>query len=280
MYGKLKPSRQAVVDAINHTNGLYDKPLTLDQIALGYAQDIPELNAPRNTRLLIYALNGSGMRGTQTVTYNRYSFNRYFLNITVFVFGEPVKMASDVLPLVNKKYQTELRKEDIIDVDVSKLGEDWIVDILPRPGNVMWTGGFKLRYARHIPSLPDLIPNNVVDVIKPIYTLSPKSRGEYLAYSYDFTEMSATLDKMVVGQVVTAAQVEEMNVAANLNFSVAAPADLPPGAVGLNGAKISAKLAVAEDSRYNPGFGKVVVLTLAADSNYVGDIFLHYAPVE
>ena len=281
MPGKLKHSRQAVVDAINHTNQLWDDPLTLERIALGYAQDITEPGAKKNTRLLVYALNGSGLRGTQNVTYDRLSFTRYFLNITVFVFGEPVQKASDVLHLVNEKYQTEIRREDIIDVDVSGLGEDWIVEILPRPGNVMWTGSFKLRYARHIPTLDELIVNNVVNVVKAPYQLGDKPRAEFLSYAYDYTEMSAMLDAMVVGATVTAAQVEAMNVAANLNFSTALPAELPKGAVGLYGAKVKAvRVAVTPDSKYNPIYQKVAVITLAATSNYAGDLFLHYAHAE
>ncbi len=281
MPGKLKHSRQAVVDAINHTNQLWDDPLTLERIALGYAQDITEPGAKKNTRLLVYALNGSGLRGTQNVTYDRLSFTRYFLNITVFVFGEPVQKASDVLHLVNDKYQTEIRKEDIIDVDVSGLGEDWIVEIQPRPGNVMWTGSFKLRYARHIPTLDELIVNNVVDVVKAPYQLGAKPRAEFLSYAYDYTEMSAMLDAMVVGATVTDAQVEAMNVAANLNFSTAVPAELPKGAVGLYGAKVKAvRVAVTPDSKYNPIYQKVAVITLAATSNYAGDLFLHYAHAE
>lgn len=281
MPGKLKHSRQAVVDAINHTNQLWDDPLTLERIALGYAQDITEPGAKKNTRLLVYALNGSGLRGTQNVTYDRLSFTRYFLNITVFVFGEPVQKASDVLHLVNDKYQTEIRKEDIIDIDVSGLGEDWIVEIQPKPGNVMWTGSFRLRYARHIPTLEELIVNNVVDVLKAPYQLGDKPRGEFLSYAYDYTEMSAMLDAMVVGATVTEAQVEAMNVAANLNFSTAIPAELPLGAVGLYGAKVKAvRVTVTEDSKYNPIYQKVAVITLAATSNYAGDLFLHYAPVE
>lgn len=281
MPGKLKHSRQAVVDAINHTNQLWDDPLTLERIALGYAQDITEPGANKNTRLLVYALNGSGLRGTQNVTYDRLSFTRYFLNITVFVFGEPVQKASDVLHLVNDKYQTEIRKEDIIDIDVSGLGEDWIVEIQPKPGNVMWTGSFRLRYARHIPTLEELIVNNVVDVLKAPYQLGDKPRAEFLSYAYDYTEMSAMLDAMVVGATVTEAQVEAMNVAANLNFDTAIPAELPSGAVGLYGAKVKAvRVTVTEDSKYNPIYQKVAVITLAATSNYAGDLFLHYAPVE
>ena len=281
MPGKLKHSRQAVVDAINHTNQLWDDPLTLERIALGYAQDITEPGANKNTRLLVYALNGSGLRGTQNVTYDRLSFTRYFLNITVFVFGEPVQKASDVLHLVNDKYQTEIRKEDIIDIDVSGLGEDWIVEIQPKPGNVMWTGSFRLRYARHIPTLEELIVNNVVDVLKAPYQKGDKPRGEFLSYAYDYTEMSAMLNAMVVGATVTEAQVEAMNVAANLNFNTAIPAELPLGAVGLYGAKVKAvRVTVTEGSKYNPIYQKVAVITLAATSNYAGDLFLHYAPVE
>ena len=281
MPGKLKHSRQAVVDAINHTNQLWDDPLTLERIALGYAQDITEPGANKNTRLLVYALNGSGLRGTQNVTYDRLSFTRYFLNITVFVFGEPVQKASDVLHLVNDKYQTEIRKEDIIDIDVSGLGEDWIVEIQPKPGNVMWTGSFRLRYARHIPTLEELIVNNVVDVLKAPYQKGDKPRGEFLSYAYDYTEMSAMLDAMVVGATVTEAQVEAMNVAANLNFNTAIFAELPLGAVGLYGAKVKAvRVTVTEGSKYNPIYQKVAVITLAATSNYAGDLFLHYAPVE
>lgn len=280
MQAKLKPSRQAVVDAINHTNNLYDDPLTLERIALGFAQPISDVMAPRDTRLLVYALNGSGLRGTQSITYNRYMFERYFMNITVVVFGPAVAMASDVLPLVNAKYQTDLRKEDIIDVDVSGMGDDWIVDIVARPGNVMWTGSFRLRYALHIPTLDELIVNPVLSVIAPPYALGDKPRGEYLAYAYDFTEMSATLDALVANAVLTEAQVEEMNVAANLNFSLALPGELPADAVGLYGAKVKQRYMVSEVSRYNTRFTKVLVITLAATSNYAGDVFLHYLPVE
>jgi len=229
---------------------------------------------------LVYALNGSGLRGTQSITYDRYDFKLYFLNVTVLLIGEPVQKASEVLPLLNEKYQTDIRKEDIIDVDVSGLGEDWIVEIFPRDGNVMWKGSFKLRYARHISTLDELIVHNVLDVIKPPLVLGSKPHAEYLSYAYDFTEMTSTLDSMVIGSVVTEAQVEQMNVAANLNFSLAAPADLPKDAVGLRGAKLKTRVNVTEGSRYNPRFLRVAVLQLAADSNYTGDLFLHYSNVE
>lgn len=279
MRTKLKPSRQAVVDAINTTNRLYDNPLTLEQIGLGMAYDseLPDTD----TYLLVYALNNRGYRGTQTVTYNRYVLEQFFANITAVAFGGPVTKLSEALPALNAKYQVDLRAEDIIDVDVSELGEDWTVDVVARPGNVMWRGKFRFRYAKTVPLLSAAIVEPVLNVITAPFTNGTKPRAEYVAYGYDFSEAEVMFDAIGLGTNVTADQIETLNVIANLNFSIEAPGvNLPAGAVSLAGARWTARKVVTETSVYSPYYRKVMVLTLADTSNFAGDLYLHYLPVE
>lgn len=275
----LKASRQAVLDAINSKNNLYDNPLTLEQVALGFAQPNNVL-ADGDTLLTVYALNHRGYNGTQNVTYNRNQFERYFKNITALIIGDPVQRLSDILPLLNAKYNMELAASDIVDVDVSGLGEDWTVPLVARTGNVMWTGKFNVRYAKTLPLLSGMITSRALGVIVAPLTDHSKPRAEYVAYPYDFTEAVSWLGSIAANASLTADQVEQLNTIANVKLSVEPVGDtLPAGHVSLYGAKVKSRGTTGLVARANENYLNVVIVTLAASSNYAGDLYLHFNPV-
>lgn len=277
----LKPSREMILDAINIENGLQNNPLTFNQIALGIAQEITTPGSTRNTRLLVYGLRGGGYRGNVTLQYNRLSVENMFRGVTVLVLGDPVAKLSDILPAFNKAYGITLVASDIEDQDVSALGESWVSTIAIKAGNPVYKGSFQVRYAKNIPRLINIILDNTLEVIAAPYTDRSKPHAEYLAYGYDWTEMQDTFDKnWSAGVAVTQLGVDQLNEVVPLKFTFGDPALVSPGEVSLRGAKVVSRQAVTAGSVFNQSYQKVVVVQLAADSNYAGQLYLHYLPVE
>lgn len=275
-----KPSREMLIDAINVKNGLQNNPLTWDQIAAGFPEHVTTPTATRNTRLLIFGLKQGGYKGSVTVTYDRIDLEELFRNVTPLVLAKtPPKKLSDLLPVINTTYGLSLIADDIVDLDVSALGEDFIATVEMKQGCVAWFGSFDVRASKFLPKLQNIIIDNKLDVIVPPFTLDAKPNAEYFAYGYDFTDMKDVFATWSVNRVLTQDDIDQLNEIVPLGFINQNAAGIGSGKIALKGAKYAGIVNVTPTSLYDPAFTKAVRITMAADSGHKGTLILHYSPV-
>lgn len=273
-----KTSKEMLLDAINIENNLQNNPLTWNQIAAGFPEKVTSAGADKNTRLIIYGLKQGGYKGTVTLKYDRISLPEIFRNVTPVVVTEPVALLSQLLPKLNKTYGLSLDKDDIIEQSVADLGEDFLITVQLRAGCVAWEGDFELRFTKFRPKLKDVIADNVLDVIVAPFPMGAKPRAEYVAYGYDYSTMSETFKTWAVNRTLTQDDIDELNETVQGRKLVnATGANAAAGEVALAGAKVTSINTVTENSLFNVKYEKAIVITLAATSNYEGQLIIHYS---
>lgn len=275
-----KPSKEMLLEAINVQNGLTANPLTWEKIATGFPEAIRTPGADRNTRVLLYGLNGQGYRGNVTIEYDRLEMEVLFRNVIPVVVTEPVQNLSQLLPFLNRKYGLSLIADDIVEQAVSELGDSWILDVTMRPGCLAWQGGFRLRFAKYFPNLKDVVTDVDLSAIVAPFILGSKPQVEYAAYGYDWTEMAQQFNTdWAYNRAITAADVDLLNEVVPLNFVYMTGADALPGQIALQGARFLGSNAVKPGDSYDPGYQRAAIIQLAATSNCVGNLILHYQPI-
>lgn len=276
-----KPSREMLLEAINRDNNLTgSKALTWNQIASGFPEVIQSEGAQRNTRVLLYGLNGQGYKGNVTIEYDRIDMPTLFRGVVPVVITDPVGKLSELLPFLNEKYGLSLIPDDIVDQSVKDLGESWVLDVEVKNGCLAWQGGFTLRFAKFVPNLKDVVTDVDLSVIIAPFTLGPKPQAEYVAYGYDWTEIKTTLTTdWIYNRTLTASDADLLNEVVPLNFVNVPPANVKPGQINLNGALYKGVVAVVPKGKYDESYSRAAIITLANTSNYTGDIILHFLPV-
>lgn len=273
-----KTSKEMLLDAINIENNLQNNPLTWNQIAAGFPEKVTSAGADKNTRLIIYGLKQGGYKGTVTLKYDRISLPEIFRNVTPVVVTEPVALLSQLLPKLNKTYGLSLDKDDIIEQSVADLGEDFLITVQLRAGCVAWEGDFELRFTKFRPKLKDVIADNVLDVIVAPFPMGTKPRAEYVAYGYDYSTMGETFKTWAVNRTLTQDDIDELNeTVQGLKLVNATGANAAAGEIALAGAKVTSINTVTENSLFNVMYEKAIVITLAATSNYEGQLIIHYS---
>lgn len=273
-----KTSKEMLLDAINIENNLQNNPLTWNQIAAGFPEKVTSAGADKNTRLIIYGLKQGGYKGTVTLKYDRISLPEIFRNVTPVVVTEPVALLSQLLPKLNKTYGLSLDKDDIIEQSVADLGEDFLITVQLRSGCVAWEGDFELRFTKFRPKLKDVIADNVLDVIIAPFPMGTKPRAEYVAYGYDYSTMGETFKTWAVNRTLTQDDIDELNeTVQGLKLVNKTGANAAAGEIALSGAKVTSINTVTANSLFNIMYEKAIVITLAATSNYEGQLIIHYS---
>ena len=273
-----KTSKEMLLDAINIENNLQNNPLTWNQIAAGFPEKVTSAGADKNTRLIIYGLKQGGYKGTVTLKYDRISLPEIFRNVTPVVVTEPVALLSQLLPKLNKTYGLSLDKDDIIEQSVADLGEDFLITVQLRSGCVAWEGDFELRFTKFRPKLKDVIADNVLDVIVAPFPMGAKPRAEYVAYGYDYSTMGETFKTWAVNRTLTQDDIDELNeTVQGLKLVNKTGANAAAGEIALSGAKVTSINTVTANSLFNVMYEKAILITLAATSNYEGQLIIHYS---
>jgi len=274
-----KPSRAMLLDAINQQNGLMDNPLTWDQIASGYPEEVSTPGADRNTRVLLYGITNAGYRGNVAITYNRIQMPILFQNIVPVVVTDPVQKLSDLLPFLNDKYGLSLTADDVEDFSVADKGESWLAEVSIRPGSLAWQGVFRLRYAKFFPNLSDVITDVDLTAIVAPFTVGDKPHAEYVAYGYDWTDLQKVFEETwSYNRLLTTDDVDRLNEVVPLGFTIAPAETAKADEISLFGARFMGTAAVTDTGPYNPDYRRVAVIKLATTSNYTGSLYLHYSP--
>ncbi|QXO09587.1 hypothetical protein pEaSNUABM11_00163 [Erwinia phage pEa_SNUABM_11] len=271
-----KPSAEMLLESINREN---NTSLTWDQIAAGYPEKITTPLAPRDTRVLIYGLNGQGYKGNVTIEYNRIDTAVLFRNIVPFVTTNPVAKLSDLLPFLNKTYGLSLTADDIEDQSVAGLGDSFTLTVKVKPGCLAWQTDFALRFAKFLPNLRDVVTDVDLSAIVAPFTVGDKPRVEYVAYGYDWTELVDTFTKdWTTNRVLTSADVDMLNAVVPLKFVFATGANAQAGQIALQNARMGGSVAITPGDRYDQGYTRAFLINLGTDSNYTGTLILHYTP--
>ncbi|EIN7676959.1 hypothetical protein LPQ46_004532, partial [Salmonella enterica] len=112
------------------------------------------------------------------------------------------------------------------------------------------------------------------------FVVASKPQAEYVAYGYDWTELQKqfTTD-WAYNRAITAADVELLNEVVPLKFAYVTGATAQPEQIALQGARYMGITSVTPNDSYNPDYQRVAIIKLAADSNYAGNLILHYLPI-
>lgn len=272
-----KPSHDMLLEAINKQNRT---TLTWEQIASGFPEVVQSEGAERNTRALLYGLNGRGYNGSVIIEYDRIDMPTLFRNLVPVIITEPKDMLSDLLPYLNGKYGLSLTAEDIEDRSVKDLGDSWVLDVSIKTGCLAWQGGFKLRFAKFIPNLNDVVTDVDLSVIIAPYSVADKPHAEYVAYGYDWSELASSFDAAwAYNRAITAEDVDSLNEVVPLKFTYATGNAVQAGQISLYGAKFKGVVTVTPNSLYDMAYERVAIIELGADSNYSGNLILHFQPV-
>jgi len=265
-----------LLEVINREN---NTALTWDQIAAGYPETINTPLAVRDTRVLIYGLNGKGYNGNVTIEYNRIDTAVLFRNIVPFISTNPVKMLSDLLPFLNKKYGLSLTKDDIEDQSVAELGDAFLLTVKVKPGCLAWQTDFALRFAKFLPNLKDVVTDVDLSAIVAPFVVGAKPQAEYVSYGYDYSEITETFTKdWTSNRLLTQDDVDLLNGVVPLKFTMATGAGVQAGQISLGGARLGGSVAVTPGDKYNQNFNRAFLIPMADASNYTGTLILHYSP--
>lgn len=189
-----KGTTDTLLDAINVENAISVLPLSLDNVGFGVPVEVMTPGETQNSRVRVYALMRQGYQGVVDIDYRRLSLEVLFTNQTLLVQFTGAKKLSDVLPAINATYGLNLVKSDIVDVDVSTLGDDFIVTLATAATCLMWSGNVDIRVVKARPALSSIVTAQAMPFVTAPYPLTDAKRLEYVAWGYNFVEASAELD--------------------------------------------------------------------------------------
>lgn len=113
-----KTSTELVFDLFNRMNPALQHPLTPTNVTLS-APAVNDNNAvTKNTKTTISAVAGQGYSGSTTVYYNRVSLADIVATGSNQFLLTTQKKASDILPLFNAAFNTNLIIDDIVEEDL------------------------------------------------------------------------------------------------------------------------------------------------------------------
>lgn len=264
-----KSSTDTMLDAINTQNTIVVNPLSLNNVGFGIPQEITTPGALQNARVRVYALMRQGYQGTVDVEYQRLSLDHAFANQTLLVQFTGANWLSDILPAFYKTYGVFLTKDDIVDISVKDLGDDYIVTLETKPSCLMWSGSVDMRVVKSRPNIATLVKSQALDIVKEPFPASGKRRLEYVGWGYNFIEIQSVLVKFTGGMAVTADLVDAINGVVNLNLVFK-----DAGAVAIG--EINLKKGTC--TQLTVGDKKVLSIDGIANSDWIGQLLIPWIP--
>jgi len=199
-----KSSTDTMLDAINTENTIVVNPLSLKNVGFGIPQEITTPGALQNARVRVYSLMRQGYQGTVDVEYQRLSLDHLFENQTLLVQFTGATWLSDVLPAFYKTYGVFLTKDDIVDVSVKDLGDDYIVTLETKASCLMWSGSVDMRVVKSRPNIATLVKSQALDIVKEPFPATGNRQLEYVAWGYNFVEIQPSFTGYYGGRATSA----------------------------------------------------------------------------
>lgn len=264
-----KSSTDTMLDTINTENTIVVNPLSLNNVGFGIPQEITTPGALQNARVRVYALMRQGYQGTVDVEYQRLSLDHAFENQTLLVQFTGASWLSDILPAFYKTYGVFLTKDDIVDISVKDLGDDYIVTLETKPSCLMWSGSVDVRVVKSRPNIATLVTAQGLDIVKEPFPKTGKRRLEYVAWGYNFVEIQSAFTNFYGGRATNADLADAINGVVNLNIVYK-----DAGAVAIGEVNIKGGTCTQEKS----GDTMVLRIDKLETADWVGSLLIPWIP--
>ena len=151
----MKKSSERVFDLINRDNKLIKNPLTPDIVRLGNPKVNTNEDIPRNTEILLTALPGQRVKGSDVKWYDRVDIGKIFATPpTVRIVKNGINTSTDVAWALDAAYpDLELDPNDFAPYPINELPTTAILRALPN--SLAWLGECTINVRAAMYELPE-----------------------------------------------------------------------------------------------------------------------------
>ena len=151
----MKKSSQRVFDLINRDNNLTKNPISADIVRLGNPKVNTNKDIPRNTEILLTALPGQRVKGSDVKWYNRVDIGKIFATPpTVRIVKNGINTSTDVAWALDAAYpDLELDPNDFAPYPINELPTTAILRALPN--SLAWLGECTINVRAAMYELPE-----------------------------------------------------------------------------------------------------------------------------
>ena len=151
----MKKSSQRVFDLINRDNNLTKNPISADIVRLGNPKVNTNKDIPRNTEILLTALPGQRVKGSDVKWYDRVDIGKIFATPpTVRIVKNGINTSTDVAWALDAAYpDLELDPNDFAPYPINELPTTAILRALPN--SLAWLGECTIDVRAAMYELPE-----------------------------------------------------------------------------------------------------------------------------
>ena len=151
----MKKSSQRVFDLINKDNKLEKNPISADIVRLGNPKVNTNEDIPRNTEILLTALPGQRVKGSDVKWYDRVDIGKIFATPpTVRIVKNDINTSTDVAWALDAAYpDLELDPNDFAPYPINELPTTAILRALPN--SLAWLGECTINVRAAMYELPE-----------------------------------------------------------------------------------------------------------------------------
>ena len=151
----MKKSSQRVFDLINKDNKLEKNPISADIVRLGNPKVNTNKDIPRNTEILLTALPGQRVKGSDVKWYDRVDIGKIFATPpTVRIVKNDINTSTDVAWALDAAYpDLELDPNDFAPYPINELPTTAILRALPN--SLAWLGECTINVRAAMYELPE-----------------------------------------------------------------------------------------------------------------------------
>lgn len=151
----MKKSSQRVFDLINKDNKLEKNPISADIVRLGNPKVNTNKDIPRNTEILLTALPGQRIKGSNVKWYDRVDIGKIFATPpTVRIVKNGINTSTDVAWALDAAYpDLELDPNDFAPYPINELPTTAILRALPN--SLVWLGECTINVRAAMYELPE-----------------------------------------------------------------------------------------------------------------------------
>ena len=151
----MKKSSQRVFDLINRDNNLIKNPISADIVRLGNPKVNTNKDIPRNTEILLTALPGQRVKGSDVKWYDRVDIGKIFATPpTVRIVKNGINTSTDVAWALDAAYpDLELDPNDFAPYPINELPTTAILRALPN--SLAWLGECTINVRAAMYELPE-----------------------------------------------------------------------------------------------------------------------------
>jgi len=158
-----KPAADLIVELFNFKHGT---GYTSDQFLMG----VPSVGTveSKNTDLVLYGQQNTGLRGQVTVHYNRLAAHEILRGLDTMIYRTTETTVRELLPLINTKYLVNIDPSEIVDDVLPVLDPDIPTDtkdfaLTFKGGALVYFGSVVLKLRQAPTDISEQFTDNVLD---------------------------------------------------------------------------------------------------------------------